>query len=240
MVGVVETHGRAETEALLAACESCRARAVDHRGVELEEFDLDAALARKPELILVDELAHTNAPGSRHAKRWQDVLELLDAGIDVYTTLNVQHVESLNDVVAQITGVQVRETVPDCVLERADEIELVDLPPGGAARAPARGQGLPPRAGGAGDRALLPARQPARAARARAAAHGRAGRRRRPGLPPRARHRRDLADRASGSWSASAPSPSLRAADPRRPRMAARPARAVDRGVRRDARTHRR
>ena len=93
----------------------------------LREFDLDAALARQPALILVDELAHTNAPGSRHAKRWQDVEELLDAGIDVYTTLNVQHLESLNDVVAQITGVRVRETVPDTVFEQADEVELVDL-----------------------------------------------------------------------------------------------------------------
>ena len=102
---------------------------VAYRGTTLQEFDLDAALARRPALILVDELAHTNAPGSRHAKRWQDVDELLDAGIDVYTTLNVQHLESLNDVVAQITGVIVRETVPDSVLERADEVELVDLPP---------------------------------------------------------------------------------------------------------------
>ena len=95
----------------------------------MKEFDLDAALARRPAVILVDELAHTNAPGSRHAKRWQDVLELLDAGITVYTTMNVQHVESLNDIVAKITGVIVRETVPDSVLERADQIELVDLPP---------------------------------------------------------------------------------------------------------------
>ena len=95
----------------------------------LDEFDLDAALARHPTLILVDELAHTNAPGSRHAKRWQDVEELLDAGIDVYTTVNVQHLESLNDVVAQITGVIVRETVPDSILEQADEVELIDLPP---------------------------------------------------------------------------------------------------------------
>ena len=96
-------------------------RSVEHRGVKLDEFDLDAALARKPQLVLVDELAHTNAPGSRHTKRWQDVLDLLDAGIDVWTTLNVQHVESLGDVIQQITGVKVRETVPDAVLERADE-----------------------------------------------------------------------------------------------------------------------
>jgi two-component system sensor histidine kinase KdpD len=102
---------------------------IDHRGVSLGELDLDAALARKPSQIVVDELAHTNAPGSKHVKRWQDVMELLDAGIDVHTTLNVQHVESLRDVILQITGVEVRETVPDEILERADEIELVDLSP---------------------------------------------------------------------------------------------------------------
>ena len=129
VVGYVETHGRAETDALLAGLEILPARMVAYRGTTLREFDLDAALARRPAVILVDELAHTNAPGSRHAKRWQDVLELLDAGINVYTTLNVQHVESLNDIVAKITGVIVRETVPDSVLERADQIELVDLPP---------------------------------------------------------------------------------------------------------------
>jgi two-component system sensor histidine kinase KdpD len=97
--------------------------------VEVEEFDIDAALKRRPALILVDELAHTNAEGSRHPKRWQDVEELLDAGIDVFSTMNVQHVESLNDVIAKITGVVVRETVPDSVLERAHELKLVDLPP---------------------------------------------------------------------------------------------------------------
>src|SRR5262245_64554585 len=129
VVGWVETHGRAETEALLPGLERLPPRMVEYRGTTLGEFDLDAALQRRPALILVDELAHTNAAGSRHAKRWQDVTELLDAGITVYTTLNVQHVESLNDVVAKITGVIVRETVPDSVLERADEIELVDLPP---------------------------------------------------------------------------------------------------------------
>jgi two-component system sensor histidine kinase KdpD len=129
VVGYVETHGRAETEALLQSLEILPARAADYRGATLREFDLDGALARRPTLILVDELAHTNAPGSRHAKRWQDVLELLDAGINVYTTMNVQHVESLNDVVAKITGVVVRETVPDSVLEQAHEVELIDLPP---------------------------------------------------------------------------------------------------------------
>jgi two-component system sensor histidine kinase KdpD len=129
VAGVVETHGRFETTTLLAGFELLPKRKLSYRGNTVEEFDLDAALERKPSLMLVDELAHTNVPGSRHDKRWQDVEELLDAGIDVYTTLNVQHVESLNDVVAQVTGVIVRETVPDSVIDAADEIKLVDLPP---------------------------------------------------------------------------------------------------------------
>ncbi|MCI0741859.1 MAG: sensor histidine kinase KdpD [Gemmataceae bacterium] len=129
VVGYVEPHGRAETEALLEGLEILPVRSIPYRGVTLREFDLDAALKRRPKLILVDELAHTNAEGSRHAKRWQDVEELLEAGIDVYSTLNVQHIESLNDVIAQITGVIVRETLPDSVLERADEFELIDLTP---------------------------------------------------------------------------------------------------------------
>ncbi len=129
VVGLAETHGRKETEALLAGLEIIPRREIEYRGTTLREFDLDAALIRKPSFILVDELAHSNAPGSRHKKRWQDVFELLEAGIHVYTTLNVQHLESLNDIVTQITGVVVRETLPDSVLDRADEIELVDLPP---------------------------------------------------------------------------------------------------------------
>jgi len=129
VVGVVETHGRRETAELLEGLEVLPRRPVPYRGVTLQEFDLDGALARKPDLILVDELAHTNAFGSRHQKRWQDVEELLAAGINVFTTLNVQHVESLNDVVAQITGIVVRETVPDSVVEQANEIRLADLPP---------------------------------------------------------------------------------------------------------------
>ncbi|MFO0690846.1 MAG: sensor histidine kinase KdpD [Myxococcota bacterium] len=129
VVGLVETHQRFDTAALLLGLEILPRKTVEYRGTTLEEFDLDAALARRPRLLIVDELAHTNAPGSRHAKRWQDVLELLDAGIDVYTTVNIQHVESLNDVIAQITQVQVRETIPDSILERADEIELVDIAP---------------------------------------------------------------------------------------------------------------
>jgi two-component system sensor histidine kinase KdpD len=128
VVGIVETHGRAETAALLEGLEALPARAVEYRGTVLREFDLDAALARRPQLMLVDELAHSNAPGSRHRRRWQDVEELLAAGIDVYSTLNVQHIESLNDVVGQITGIRVWETVPDTVFEQAAEVELVDLP----------------------------------------------------------------------------------------------------------------
>jgi two-component system sensor histidine kinase KdpD len=129
VAGIVETHGRAETEAMLHDLEVLPLRWVEYRGTRLKEFDLDAALARRPTLILIDELAHTNAPGSRHAKRWQDVEELLDAGIHVYATVNVQHLESLNDVVAQITNVVVRETIPDSIVEQADEVELIDLPP---------------------------------------------------------------------------------------------------------------
>jgi len=129
VVGVVETHGRPETAALLDGLEILPQREVDYRGTKLREFDLDQALARKPRLLLLDELAHTNAPDSRHTKRWQDVEDLLAAGIDVYTTLNVQHVESLWDAVADLTGVLVRETVPDSILDRADEIEIIDLPP---------------------------------------------------------------------------------------------------------------
>jgi len=128
-IGVIETHGRAETAALTQGLEQIPRRVGHYRGVELHEFDLDATLARHPSLVLVDELAHTNAPGSRHARRWQDVVELLEAGIEVYSTLNVQHVESLNDVVRAITGVSVRETVPDSLIDMADEIELIDLPP---------------------------------------------------------------------------------------------------------------
>lgn len=129
VVGYVETHKRPETLALLDGLEQLPPKWVEYRGVRLREFDLDAALTRKPSLVLVDELAHTNAEGLRHAKRWQDVIELLDAGIDVYSTVNVQHVESLNDVIAQITGIVIRETIPDSIVERADEIELIDLPP---------------------------------------------------------------------------------------------------------------
>ena len=129
IAGVVETHGRAETEALLGSLPQQPLVRSEYRGVMLEEMDLDGLLAARPALVLVDELAHTNAPGSRHAKRWQDIQELLAAGIDVFTTVNVQHLESLNDQVRGITGVQVRETLPDWVLQEAYELLLVDLPP---------------------------------------------------------------------------------------------------------------
>ncbi|WP_210485230.1 sensor histidine kinase [Microvirga antarctica] len=129
VVGVVETHGRKETEQLLSGLEIIPRRLVDYKGHRLDEMDLDAILQRRPQLVLVDELAHTNAPGSRHPKRYLDVEELLSVGIDVYTTLNVQHVESLNDVVAQITRIRVRETVPDAIVDRADDIEIIDITP---------------------------------------------------------------------------------------------------------------
>src|SRR6266853_1891673 len=129
VVGVVETHGRAETEALLQGLEVLPRKRLEYKDQILGEMDLDAVIARHPQIALVDELAHTNAPGSRHPKRYLDVEELLSHGIDVYSTVNIQHIESLNDVVAQITHVRVRETVPDSVFDRADAVELVDLTP---------------------------------------------------------------------------------------------------------------
>ncbi len=129
--------------------------AVEYKGRVLDEMDLDALLARRPQVALVDELAHTNAPGSRHPKRYLDVEELLAAGIDVYTTLNIQHVESLNDVVAQITGIRVRETVPDSILDRADDIEVIDLAPERTDPAPARGESLRAEAGRASAASII-------------------------------------------------------------------------------------
>ncbi|TIU11809.1 MAG: two-component sensor histidine kinase, partial [Mesorhizobium sp.] len=125
-IGVVETHGRKETQALVEGYEVIPRREVEYRGRVLDEMDIDAILKRRPELVLIDELAHTNGPGSRHPKRYLDVQEILSQGIDVYTTLNIQHVESLNDVVAQITRVRVRETVPDSIIDEADDIEVID------------------------------------------------------------------------------------------------------------------
>src|SRR5689334_10277022 len=129
VVAIVETHKRAETESMLRGLEVMPRKPIEYRGVTLTEMDVDAVLARRPQIALVDELAHTNAPGLVHPKRYLDVKDLLAAGVDVYTTLNIQHLESLNDVVAQITGVLVRETIPDSVIDEASEIELIDLPP---------------------------------------------------------------------------------------------------------------
>src|ERR1700735_4258867 len=129
VIGIVETHGRHETEVLLEDLEIIPRRRLEYKGQWLEEMDLDAIIARNPQIVLVDELAHTNAEGSRHPKRYLDVEELMSCGIDVYTTVNIQHIDSLNDVVAQITHVRVRETVPDAVFDRADAVELVDLTP---------------------------------------------------------------------------------------------------------------
>jgi len=123
VVACVESHGRKETEELLVGLESLPQKEIEYRGVRLKEMDLDKVLARRPQLALVDELAHTNAPGSRHTKRYQDVKEMLEAGIDVYTTLNIQHLESMNDAVAQVSGIKVRETIPDSVLAEANEIK---------------------------------------------------------------------------------------------------------------------
>ena len=204
VVGVVETHGRKETEALLDGLEVIPRRRLEYKGQWLEEMDLDAIIARHPQIVLVDELAHTNAPGSRHPKRYLDVEELLSHGIDVYTTVNIQHIESLNDVVAQITHVRVRETVPDSVFDRADAIELVDLTPDDLIQRLKEGQGLRPQAGRARAGAFLLAGQPDRAARACACAAPPSAStsscsRRCRRTPSRGRGRR-----ASAFWSASA------------------------------------
>ncbi|HEX3222322.1 MAG TPA: histidine kinase, partial [Nocardioides sp.] len=139
VVGFVETYGRVRTEALLDGLEVLPRKNVTHRGVRLHELDVDAVLARRPQVAVVDELAHTNAPGSRNGKRWQDVEELLAAGIEVLTTVNVQHLESLNDEVERITGVRQRETVPDGVVRTADQIQLVDMSPEALRRRMAHG-----------------------------------------------------------------------------------------------------
>jgi two-component system sensor histidine kinase KdpD len=153
VIGYVETHGRAETDVLAEGLEIIPRVSRDYRGTVLEEMDIDAVLARRPQLALVDELAHTNAPGSRHPKRYQDVLELLDVGIDVYTTVNVQHLESRADAVRRITGVMIRETIPDSILDRANEIELIDLAPEELLKRLAEGKVYTP------DRAELAARK---------------------------------------------------------------------------------
>ena len=129
VIGTVNTHGRAETEILLAGLKIIPKKWIKYKDAVFEEFDLDTVLKLKPKVVLIDELAHTNVPGSKHLKRWQDVEELLDAGIDVYTTLNVQHVESRKDIIEKITSIIIRETVPDLIFERASTITLIDIPP---------------------------------------------------------------------------------------------------------------
>src|SRR6516165_4652618 len=139
VVGFVETHGRKHTAELVEGLEVIPRARIAYRGTTFEEMDLAAVLARRPQIALVDELAHTNVPGSRNAKRWQDVEELLDAGIDVISTVNIQHLESLNDVVEKITGVPQRETIPDAVVRAAEQVELVDMTPEALRRRMAHG-----------------------------------------------------------------------------------------------------
>jgi len=139
VIGFVESHGRRNTEVLVEGLEVVPRQTINYRGTSFTEMDLDAVLARRPQVALVDEMAHTNVPGSRNAKRWQDIQELLDAGITVITTVNIQHLESLNDVVQQITGVLQRETVPDEIVRRAEQIELVDMTPEALRRRMAHG-----------------------------------------------------------------------------------------------------
>ena len=207
VVGVVETHGRKETEALLTGLEVIARRQVEYRGRELEEMDLDALLARHPQLALIDELAHTNAPGSRHPKRYMDVEELLAAGIDVYATLNIQHVESLNDVVARITRIRVRETVPDSVIDKRRR-HRADRPHAGRPHpAPEGRQGLRPAPGRTCHPPLLRPGQPHRPARTRAAPHRAAGGRADGAATCRRTRSRGRGRPASACWSASAATP---------------------------------
>ena len=160
IVGIVETHKRPETAAMLQNLEIIPVKNVEYRGVMLHEMDIDAVLARHPQLALVDELAHTNAPGSRHPKRYQDVMELLESGIDVYTTLNIQHVESLRDTVEQVTGISMHETIPDTVIDAADEIRLVDLPPDELLEKAERRQSICTGANCSGHGGFFPEREP--------------------------------------------------------------------------------
>ena len=228
VVGFVETHGREHTEALLGGLEVVPRKSVTYRGAAFTEMDLDAVLARRPQVALVDELAHTNVPGSRNAKRWQDIQELLDAGITVLSTVNIQHLESLNDVVEQITGVPQRETVPDEVVRAADQVELVDMTPEALRRRMAHGNVYHAGEGRRRARQLLPGRQPHRPARAGPALAGRQGRRPARPVPRRPRHRRHLGDPRTGRRRADR-RPRGRHPDPpgrpdRRPHQGRRPA----------------
>ena len=208
---------RGDRGAARRASRSSRAAASTTRAACSTEMDLDAILTRRPQLVLVDELAHTNAPGSRHPKRYLDVEELLAAGIDVYTTLNIQHVESLNDVVAQITRIRVRETVPDCILDQADDIEVVDLTPDDLIQRLQEGKVYVPQQAERAVRHYFSARQSDGAARAGAAAHG-AARRRADAVATCARTRSPARGRrASACWSASARTRAAPRLDPLRP-----------------------
>ena len=196
--------GGSETEALLEGLEVIPRREVEYKGHRLTEMDLDAILKRRPQLVLVDELAHTNAPGSRHPKRYLDVEELIAAGIDVYTTLNIQHVESLNDVVARITRIRVRETVPDSILDQADEIEVVDLTPDDLIQRLREGKVYVPHQAERAVRHYFSARQSDRAARVGTAAHCAAGGRPTAVAYARPCDCRAVACRRARRWSASA------------------------------------
>ena len=176
VAAVVETHGRTKTAELIEGIEIIPPRYIEYRGSSFPELDVPAVLARQPQVVLVDELAHTNTPGSKNPKRWQDVEELLDAGITVISTVNVQHLESLNDVVAQITGIEQQETVPDEVVREAAQIELVDITPEALRRRLSHGNVYAAGAHRRGAVELLPPREPDRAARIRAAVAGRSGR----------------------------------------------------------------
>ncbi len=192
VAAVVETHGRKKTADLLDGIEIIPPRYIDYRGSRFPELDVPAVLARHPEVVLVDELAHTNTPGSKNPKRWQDVEELLDAGITVISTVNVQHLESLNDVVAQITGIEQQEKVPDEIVRAADQIELVDITPEALRRRLSHGNVYAPETSRRRAVELLPPGQPDRAAGTRAAVAGRPGRRRAGEVPRRQQDHRDL------------------------------------------------
>ena len=207
VAAVVETHGRKKTAELLDGIEVVPPKYVEYRGKRFAELDVEAVLARKPQVVLVDELAHTNTPGSKNPKRWQDVEELLDAGITVISTVNVQHLESLNDVVTQITGIEQQEKVPDEVVRAADQIELVDITPEALRRRLAHGNVYAPERIDAALSQLLPARKPHRAARIGAAVAGRPGRRRPREVPRQTTRSPTPGRRANAS---SSPSPVAR------------------------------
>ena len=211
VVGFVETHGRADTAAQVRDLEVVPRRTIEYRGQHFEEMDLDAVLARAPKVALVDELAHTNVPGSRNEKRWQDIEELLAAGIDVISTVNIQHLESLNDVVERITGITQRETVPDAVVRAADQIELVDMTPEALRRRMAHGHIYAAGEGRRRPRPLLPGREPGRPAGAGPAVGRRPGRRGPAGLPGAPRPRPSRGRPGSGSWSRSPARPAASA-----------------------------